>query len=359
MESASQESVTIHYIQVDENHNFIWIRSLGPLETLHKYIKRNAQPKEKITIYSNFEEKQFYEHNERIVIIADEPGMGKSTTLTSLSTQLKSSWIIRVNLKDCSAAIAALDVANLDIDRAIDFFTIVEPDILGKSLTIKLLKLAVMGMSSKRIYIFFDGFDEIKEEEIKEKYNETIVRKRQGTTLNAKDKVIHLLKFFQKKTKAYIVVTTREHTRNILENNLSKFATVFKRIEKSDQIKFLMNFWEKWLILKMNKFENDEIKMTVKYTENLLDDASKIFGNEISNFIGVPLQLRMLAEIFSPKLDSITSATNNYDMGNIGDIYAKYIERKFDIYLQEKVQLLISPTNGFKTLLNESFETVL
>src|SRR5699024_7531402 len=174
----------------------------------------------------------------------------------------------------------------------------------------------------------------------------------------------------------------REH----LEKELGTFALRLKPLTRKEQINFLTNFWQK-----QNpgfKGKTDKIRT---YSKTLIDNISKSISDHETEFTGIPLQTRMVAEVFGggtdragPSLENIhrepvrTGAsllssmvaplvhgpalgTDNkmglreYLLGkndsktfvpnnqvNLVDLYEKIIRKKFDINYQEKGKIDIS-----------------
>ncbi len=165
------------------------------MKGLRQYIdKYNTQQ-------AGLDEAEFNRIDDKAVIIADEPGMGKSTTLTRLSDQnLESAWVIRLNLKDFRRAI--IYPLNRDEQRGLSlevvkFLSTVEYEGLNSALVQGLLHYNLYSMTLRPLLLLFDGFDEINEQQ---------------------EKIIPLLQFLKEKTSARVWVTTRFHKMEELEN---------------------------------------------------------------------------------------------------------------------------------------------
>jgi ATP/maltotriose-dependent transcriptional regulator MalT len=63
--------------------------------------------------------------HQRVMLISDTAGMGKSTILTHLSKQIKQNfptkWVVRIDLNDHTDALKALRQTLINKERAIDF----------------------------------------------------------------------------------------------------------------------------------------------------------------------------------------------------------------------------------------------
>ncbi|WP_419241179.1 hypothetical protein [Cardinium endosymbiont of Nabis limbatus] len=102
---------TVHWLEVGNKNNggnqqIIWRNSKGSLDNLRKYFDKEQS---KISLEDQYSLLQFIE-DKKAVIIADDPGMGKSTTLVKLyqlkygldneSKLVDSHWVINVNLRE-------------------------------------------------------------------------------------------------------------------------------------------------------------------------------------------------------------------------------------------------------------------
>lgn len=110
-------------------------------------------------------------------------------------------------------------------------------------------------------------------------------------------------------------------------------------ISDEDRMDFLTRSWELRLTFCGIKTEtvNENVK---KYAIDLLKDAQTTFTEQILDFIGVPLQLKMLSESFPPKPDLDTATLCGYEkqVGNMTNIYQTFVSKKVDIYLMDKLQ---------------------
>jgi len=63
--------------------------------------------------------------HQRMMLIADKAGMGKTTVLTHLSTEIKqmfpNKWVVRIDLNDHTDVMKALRQRPIDNTKAIDF----------------------------------------------------------------------------------------------------------------------------------------------------------------------------------------------------------------------------------------------
>ena len=137
--------------------------------------------------------------HQRIVLISDTAGMGKSTVLTHLSKQIKPKFpakcVVRINLNDHTDALEALKALkkehqkNIDKKKAIEFVS-------TELLKMELFKQCCEHKQKLGIVIMLDGFDEVSPS-----YEET---------------VIDLLQALRQTAVEQLWVTTRPHLWNVL-----------------------------------------------------------------------------------------------------------------------------------------------
>ncbi len=344
----------VHWIKVEDNKDneneklLIWRRSHGSLGEINKYIDNTKQ-------IPPLKEEEFSKVSDKAVIIVGEPGMGKSTTLTSLSKyKLESSWVIRIDLRDCQEAMKQLPSQLSASEEVIKFLSKVKDTGLDNPLAQRLVQYKLEKETYRPLLILFDGFDEIKEESQKNENEKKL-----------QEKVIRLLKFLKDKTHAHLWVTTRKQYKKNLEEGLSAFATTFEPVSPRERENFLQEFWlARFTLLSQDYKTEIHEKNSGLFTRELLRKAESILG-ESSSFMGIPLQLRMLAEVFQSEFETIVKS-NGYNMPNIDnipnfefhdikDLYLRFIDLKYEIYFKEKTGLAA----GFSGVSKEWFTELL
>jgi hypothetical protein len=267
--SKFKESSQIHWFKYEPyTQSYIWQRSNGNISGLRQYIEKKLED-EKCIVTGRITE---VSNKSKIVIISDTAGMGKSTFLTYVSKLLKESsfnnndsWLIRLNLNDFTDKLE--QYRSFNIDTAIDFLS----DNLETNFEKELFKL---NMRSRKSIIMFDGFDEISP--------------------TYKNIVISLLQVLKNVVKQ-LWITTRPNMRVELEDNLEQFAYNLKPLSRQDQTNFLTKCW----MHKLNISDSTKLKI---YAEALLNNLiESIRDNELT---GIPLQSRMLAEVYQKECES-------------------------------------------------------
>jgi ABC-type lipoprotein export system ATPase subunit len=79
-----------------ENGSFVWRDSNCGIDVIRRYIDN--------TKFESYDVKSIMEHNDTTMLLAAEPGMGKSTFLSCMEHEIKKSkssmWVLTINLHD-------------------------------------------------------------------------------------------------------------------------------------------------------------------------------------------------------------------------------------------------------------------
>lgn len=307
----------IHLLKYEES-NWIWQSSYGSFSTPYRHRKEVAIPST-----------PFISHT----VISAEPGMGKSTTLTHVVSNLQISnptvRIIKIILRSKEEELKTVQFTHFDEVAA---FCIPNADPLD-------IKLFAHCLTHEgKMTICLDGFDELQKDQ--------------------QNKIIALLTFL-KTTKAQIIITTRKHLQETLETTLNTFATDLVPFTEDDALTYLQDFWTD--SLNLNETEQLNAKT---YAEALLSVFRRSVG-ESRHFIGIPLQARLLAEAFLEEVTTFIRSnkpeTNLPEKLTLPALYKKFIEAKYQIYCQIKlglgktVQALIVQ-NGLTPTLSQSYQ---
>jgi ankyrin repeat protein len=291
-------------------------------------------------------------NDDKLVVIVDEPGMGKSTLLTRLTEEkLRSSWVIRLNLKDCQKALERLVEKQLSLEKeqeVVEFLWEAVGGHTANTLATNLLRYrleSTTAKSTRPLLVLLDGFDEV-----------------QGIDFNHKkqkqEKVIQLLKFLNEKSSAKVWVTTRRHPQ--LEKELSiLFTTEFEAFKQPQKVAFLWRFWQVRYQLLSNQEDKKNIFGTTiedktskfsRYAEALLDRVDTILREKMAPFMGIPLQMRLLAEGFQKNFEDFLKLEDALSenplpksyfsyLDNVVVIYQYFIKEKYEIFFKEKTRL--------------------
>jgi energy-coupling factor transporter ATP-binding protein EcfA2 len=315
----------VHWLEQDETGKLVWQQSQGSLEKLREYIDTNSSHKYTADdLVKLLEQAQ----NDRVMLISDTAGMGKSTVLTHLSKLIKQEfpekWVMRIDLNDHTDALQTLQQIQIDKGKAIDF---VSKELLKikPGLEMELFKQGCDQEQNLRIIIMIDGFDEISP-----LYKET---------------VIGLVQALRQTALEQLWVTTRPHLRRELEDRLQQLSYTIEPLPEENQVEFLTKLWSlrDWFT-KMDKTETEESKKKLAiYAEELIKKLSQSLSDEDKEFTSFPLQCRMLAEDFDEVVKTFCQSAESvsqlpFRLDLLG-LYRRFIERKYDVYQEEKLQV--------------------
>ncbi|KAI2800883.1 hypothetical protein BLOT_012458 [Blomia tropicalis] len=344
----------VHWIEVktiESNNQLIWRDSKGSIHKIRQYINHDVKLLEDEDSLVNLIE------NKQTIIIADDPGMGKSTTLVELYYSklknninlIESNWIIHVNLRDHIQTIKSyFNDNNFNIDIIIKFFSKIDLK-LSNNILQNLLKYTANNCTHMSLLISFDGFDDLHDSK-------------------DRSKIMKLSKFLRNYTKVKIWITTRMHYCKDLENTLSTIAIKFSPMDKQSIKLFIVEYLKVRLSLILDYqvyksifvVEKNEFKFINKFTEQFLIKMESLFKGDISRFIGTPLQLHLLlgAKGFIDNFVQWTYNTKqsfNFDyLGiDICSVYEYFIDNKYDILFKKMCILSYVVRKQFKNQLND------
>jgi ankyrin repeat protein len=311
----------VHWLLKDASGRLIWQKSRGSLTALRQYIDtRNTYSYPPDMLDNLLEQAQ----HQRVMLIADKAGMGKTTVLTHLSKQIKQKfpthWVVRIDLNDHTDVLENQAKQKME---AVEFLSkqllkLVSP--LEKS-------LFKQRFGEGRVVLMLDGFDEISP--------------------NYKETVIDLLQSLKKTAIEQLWVTTRPHLREELEDKLQQFSYTLEPFNKGNQVDFLTKYWKKTLESELkSKCEEELLKTYATYATELIGKLAQSISDGEKEFTGVPLQTRMLAEAFDKELkifrDSDKSKPDLPNTLNLLKLYKRFFNRKYDIYQEEKAKTPLS-----------------
>jgi ATP/maltotriose-dependent transcriptional regulator MalT len=99
----------VHWLEKDQSGKLLWQQSQGSLATLRRYIDTDISH---TYTAEDLDELLSQAQHQRVMLISDTAGMGKSTVLTHLSKQIKQTflakWVVRIDLDDHTDALQTL-----------------------------------------------------------------------------------------------------------------------------------------------------------------------------------------------------------------------------------------------------------
>jgi len=302
----------VHWLQKDKSGRLIWQQSQGSLNALHEYIDtRNPRPYPPENIDKFLQKAQ----RQKVMLIADAAGMGKTTVLNHLSKQIKQKfqnyWVVRIDLNDHAEVLEAqmnqkIGTLGFLCEKLLKFRDPFEKE---------LFKQCCQGLEeATKVVLMLDGFDEISP-----KYKEI---------------VLHLLQDLNPLKQTWIEqlwVTTRPHLREELEDNLQQLCYTLEPFSEENQVWFLTKFWHQH-----SNLEDESPQYSVKYARALIESLAQSISDKEKVFTGIPLQTRILAEAFEKEVESYClsqkSELNVHKQLCLVDLYRKFIKEKMNIF---------------------------
>jgi ankyrin repeat protein len=305
-EKCSQKLKNVHYLIQDQsnpNHHFVWQNSNGPISTLKKYVITNKECEESID-----EEEIFHKNHEKVLIISAEPGMGKSFILDNFTLNSSAeNFFVKIILNTCKET---LSNTNFKENLSKDLIEFVLKSLLNKTNEQEISLLKHLAKEEKLI-LMFDGLDEVND------YKEQVI---QLIDALIKDKRIKR-----------ILITTRNQLREELEDHFRTFSFNLNNFDDKDQKNFLYKYWRN-LNLK-NQARPTSASKFMQSAEDLIERIKSISSQSLNELIGIPLQTKMLADIYFDKVKD-EKEFSQIILTNIADLYNQFIESKIEIQFE-------------------------
>jgi hypothetical protein len=283
----------VHWLEQDKSEKLLWQQSQGSLEKLREYIHNESSH-----TYTADDLDELLEQavHQRVMLISDTAGVGKSTVLTHLSKEIKekfpAKWLVRIDLNDHTDALHTLEQKQTDKEKAIDFVSMKLLN-LEPGLEMELFKQSCDKEQNLRVIIIIDGFDEIFP--------------------LYKDTVIDLVQALRQTALEQLWVTTRTHLRRELEDRLQQLSYTIEPFPEQKQVEFLTKFWSlrDWFT-EMDDKEKEESKKKLEiYAEELIKKLSLSISDEDKEFTSFPLQCRVLVEEFDEEVKAFCESAES------------------------------------------------
>jgi len=249
------------------------------------------------------------EGKEQIILVTDEPGMGKSTLLTHLEKQTRKChpdiWIVRVNINKYVSILQGIETSGVVKEGALRLLTkaaeIKETE--GSQLEEQLFNHVYS--CTRNMVVLIDGVDEVCPD-----YSEI---------------VIEILRTLSQGKIRKIWVTSRNSMKDQLEQEFQCQSYSLIPFSVSDQNSFLVKFWNQ-----------TNTNTTECVLENLAQQVVELSRNNLcsghKDFMGVPFQSKLLARIFEKYIHETVLPQNV----NYLHVCESYINEKWDIYVVDK-----------------------
>lgn len=167
---------------------------------------------------------------------------------------------------------------------------------------------------TKKVKVIFDGLDEIH--------------------LEYETEIFKMIQILCKMDISGVFVSTRPGSKRKLEKMIQNFYHEFVPLPEEDQQKLLTKYWSK--------------KMPDKFSdENLHAVAKKVIlvvkEKELTGITGIPLIMRMVADIFDS--DLILEATENGSVVeemifNLSELYEEFVDKNIERYLTDRNKMV-------------------
>ena len=309
IEKNTSNKIKIHYFDHSDATGYLrWIKSTGCVSKIKKHLVKN----DKYAL--TYKEDEFCRQDERLMIITDDPGMGKTTVLDSLidkSIKKYQVYYVHVNLNNFANELLEYRKNKTSIKK--DFMSYLLENFLRTSKLTRLeINLFKLFSKTGKLVILFDGLDEV---------------------IDYKQELIEMVRILDKNYNLKrIILTARNHLKNELEDEFGVITYRLIKFDQENQIEFLKKYWLKEVKKYYEITDETETEMA-KFAKTLVEKF-----NQMNDFIGIPLQIRMLAEIFKENINNFVIQENQelneikqiIDLENIAQIYDRFLESKFD-----------------------------
>ncbi|KAG5867464.1 hypothetical protein JTB14_028006 [Gonioctena quinquepunctata] len=278
--------------------------------------------------------------NEKFILISDGAGMGKTMVLTRIIQLISEDpcshfLILRLDLNRYSNVFQRFKQNGVESIEVEDILNSRATQFLHSNFNKNLFNI------ENKVILVTDAVDEVNSVHVP-----------------------MILKFlencFMRKNIAKIIVTTRPHLESSLEAKLNVDSFKLKVFSKENQIDFLTEYWVTNLNLEKNY--SSRCKW---YAEHLMDKLNNSIGHDSWSFIGIPLQTKMIADIFQKGsklhdykwqgckefLDSDNTEVEITTNINITKLYQMFVTKKGEIYAEKKCD-----TRGIHDILLNHFQ---
>ncbi|CAL8117646.1 unnamed protein product [Orchesella dallaii] len=297
---AHARSIHVHWIKYN-GKNFELVYS-GAVETLKEYIDDEQ---------TSFPENELAFSTENKVIIADSPGMGKTSLLANIAHQ-----IISQDDKMLVRFIVLNEFVKEFTGEKVNVISIVKKIAEQSSVYEFGRKFVEHTLKTGPCALMFDGFDEVHFNQIS----------------NAKQ----ILQAAATLPQARIFVATRRNLQDELEKTFQVLGFTIQPFKESNQVEFLLKFWEM-----KGALSNDSL---TNFTKECLKQLTSKMTDSERDIAGIPLQCRLLAEAYEE--DAIRCSRVGYHLyedsnsialiDSIYEMYERYINMQFQKMFKQR-----------------------
>jgi thymidylate kinase len=337
---AQCRSRNVHWLEKD-GETLKWMKTSRDNSEILKYIiKEKEEP---------IGEDSMISMTQRISILIDIAGMGKSTVLNQLAQKLKKKyenhWVVKVDLNDHTSELEEVESDQLKSPKeAIEFLS---EKILKLSSAFEKDLFRKSCMETGNIIVLFDGYDEVA----------SFYQKQ----------VTQLVKVLLETSVEKIFIASRPECADYLEKEFLQIRHSLQPFSKKNQESYLFKFMKE----NIKNLDADSLK---KIIGTILGLMLKSLSDQDYKFTGVPLITKLVAEFFESKICVYFQGTNqSFDnftekLGtetfNLVQLYDHFVEKKLQVFYEVKCEM--NPLNpranrmiqqGKQTIL-DNFETL-
>lgn len=257
------------------------------------------------------------ESSKKPVLIHDVAGMGKSTEITKIAIEIKKMpdiWVLKLELGSNKFFNA---FQRWKTDNLLDFFKKFQANTFDCKMFDELYEQG-------KVAILLDGFDEISSQIISE-----VLQKLFEKILNENSKNIFIITSRTNMVEDLVKEEVKNTKSKIREKSL---VYHLKHFDNDQQIKFVKD-WILKFFKDRSKFENFDEELP-KFCEDLIDSLSSSI-NKGTNLLGIPLQIRMLAEIFANKIEIEGKFPEIPQKISLTELFRFFIDTKYMIHFRK------------------------
>ncbi|XP_062532693.1 uncharacterized protein LOC134201572 [Bombyx mori] len=358
------------FIKNEKDH--IWEKSYGKLNKLFNIIER-LKPQNDSSEINNLKDS-----NERVKIIAAEPGMGKSTLLEHLSMATKAKYenelILNIVLYDYKTKFDAWDNSELSLEEVLIFlfnifsthWSLDQSDIHTNSKGSNLDTNLKLDLNGGKVLLKFQNENKKNELALLELliFNQFYNDGKLSVLLDGCDEIcptylttlISLIKILNTTKISHLWITTRNYNNvlNKLEDTLCLFSHMLYEWSDTVQLKFLKQYFSK--SFDIDPTDLKKFKHLEGYVEQFQNEIShKIMDNIRNNkFTSIPLHISMIAKIYEDSLKkdfrkvietcpTVNNIKDIVDMLDLTKLYNKFIDVKFNEIMYGQKRPWIDP----------------
>ena len=284
----------IHWIEFCGD-KFIWKKSQGDMSHVIKYLQEKS--------LANFSSQEILALPQQVVLIVAEPGMGKSTEMSNIAHMIKkndpSTWVITLDLIQHINLLSQGDDVLQLLQKVAGLHTQFQRCLLQHHLD-----------NTGNVVVILENYDEIIPNYLENGFN-----------LFDKLSSYKIRKIF---------VTSRQFDSMKLQQQLSTLPFTFHTFTRDDNETFLSKYWA--------QLDIHDYKLS-DFISSLLEKVQESLIDKLKEFIGIPLQAKMMAEVFQDEASHYCQTgklrlPQNFD---ISGLYDKFIEKKWQEYCKKHV----------------------